>query len=75
MGSNLPLYTRIKTGGEWHTKGSYWTMLFDAKPETMKSLSRMLSLDDFVLRYTVIKLGDSLTAKAGVGELESINER
>lgn len=64
MGKDLPLFSRIKKGGEWHTKGSYWSMQFDAKPETMKTLSRLLSLDDVVLRYTTIKIGDSLKANS-----------
>ncbi|KAI9019055.1 ribosomal protein S6 [Hyaloraphidium curvatum] len=63
MGKDLPLYSRIKKG-EWHTRGTYWAMQFDSKPETMKTLSRLLSLDDFVLRHTIIKLGNSLTAKS-----------
>ena len=63
MGANLPLYSRIRTNKEWHTRGTYWSMQFDSKPDTMKSLARLLSLDDFILRYTVIKVGSSLTAQ------------
>ncbi|KAJ3071483.1 hypothetical protein HDU98_005255 [Podochytrium sp. JEL0797] len=56
----MELPYRMRRHQETFSHGITWAMQFDASPETMAGLRRALSMDERVVRYSVVKLGDSL---------------
>eukprot|EP00842_Homolaphlyctis_polyrhiza_P004951 jgi/Hompol1/5457/HPOL_004452-RA len=58
----MALPYRMKRHQEIFDAGSYFTMQFDSSPEIMQSLSKLLALNEDVIRHTMIKAGDSIKA-------------
>ncbi|KAJ3553102.1 hypothetical protein NM688_g3797 [Phlebia brevispora] len=54
----LSLPQRMHAHGHSHTIGDYWTMNFDASPETLRSLTNLMRRDARVVRCTTLKLGE-----------------
>ncbi|KAI9337933.1 hypothetical protein BDR26DRAFT_863319 [Obelidium mucronatum] len=72
-GLNLPY--RMRRHQEIFETGRTWSMQFDASPATMAGLRKALSFDERVIRYTVIKLGDSLKEVTGAYSIPTmVNE-
>ncbi|ORZ39271.1 hypothetical protein BCR44DRAFT_37849 [Catenaria anguillulae PL171] len=57
---------RIKAHQEYHTEGQYFTMVFDAAPTEIPTLTRQLQLDSRVIRATVVKVGTTLEQTSGL---------
>ncbi|KAJ3139393.1 hypothetical protein HK100_011668 [Physocladia obscura] len=65
--SDLPY--RMRRHQEVFRTGVTWAMQFDASPNAMTALRRHLSFDERVIRFTVIKLGDTLQECTGAYKL------
>ncbi|KAI8613556.1 hypothetical protein BC830DRAFT_1131761 [Chytriomyces sp. MP71] len=63
---NETLPYRMRRHQEIFSQGLTWAMQFDASPDTMSGLRKALSFDERVIRYDVVKLGDSLKDCTGV---------
>ncbi|KAJ3292137.1 hypothetical protein BCR33DRAFT_676217 [Rhizoclosmatium globosum] len=62
---------RMRRHQEIFSHGITWAMQFDASPSTMAGLRKALSFDERVIRYTVVKLGDSLQDCTGAYNMPS----
>ncbi|KAJ3347973.1 hypothetical protein HDU83_001628 [Entophlyctis luteolus] len=63
--SELDLPYRMRRHQETFSQGLTWAMQFDASPRAMAGLRRDLSFDERVIRFSVVKLGDSLRECTG----------
>jgi small subunit ribosomal protein S6 len=54
---------------------SYWTLHFDASPRTLRSLNGIMRRDPRVLRWTVLKLADTLEDLAKQGQKMHISAK
>ena len=52
---------------------SYWTMHFDASPESQKALRSILRKDPRVIRATVLKMGEKIEDVATKKEMTARN--
>ncbi|KAJ3402934.1 hypothetical protein CcCBS67573_g09395 [Chytriomyces confervae] len=57
---------RMRRHQEVFSHGVTWAMQFDASPANMAGLRRALAYDERVIRYTVVKLADSLKDVTGM---------
>ncbi|ETW80349.1 hypothetical protein HETIRDRAFT_243963, partial [Heterobasidion irregulare TC 32-1] len=51
---------RMRSHKFYHNYGDYWTMHFDASPESQKALRSVLRKDPRVIRATVLKMGEKI---------------
>ncbi|KAJ3027829.1 UNVERIFIED_CONTAM: hypothetical protein HDU68_003030 [Siphonaria sp. JEL0065] len=72
QGHDLPY--RMRRHQEIFSTGITWAMQFDASPATMAELRKALSFDERVIRYNVIKLGDSLKDTTGAYKLPAFDD-
>lgn len=56
---------RMKKNGEKFSSGDTWFLTFNASPQSMLELRTWLKVNDSVLRATICKGGDSLSARTG----------
>ncbi|EIW83219.1 hypothetical protein CONPUDRAFT_19434, partial [Coniophora puteana RWD-64-598 SS2] len=49
---------RMKRNKQIYSAGDYWTMDFDASPNTQQALASLMRHDPRVIRYSILKLGE-----------------
>ncbi|RPD63857.1 ribosomal protein S6 [Lentinus tigrinus ALCF2SS1-7] len=59
---------RMRGVNQFHTIGDYWTMQFDASPNTLRSLNKIMRHDPQVIRWTSLKVGEKLEDVVTLGE-------
>ncbi|KAK1927042.1 hypothetical protein DB88DRAFT_476484 [Papiliotrema laurentii] len=61
MGVGVSLAQRVRRNQQYHTRGDYFTMLFDTSPKMLKQMNEQLNRDPLVVKWTLLKKGDKLS--------------